>query len=96
MAAQTLPPDPRLTAKGYVHPEVLVSTDWVAECGSISKRRQHLHCHQRHPAGGHAEAPRIRICVVTNHSAVRKRTTLINHGAADATAATDRHVGQHD
>ncbi len=31
MAAQTLPPDARLSGKGYVHPEVLVSTDWVAE-----------------------------------------------------------------
>ena len=31
MASQTLPPDPRTAGKGYVHPDVLVSTEWVAE-----------------------------------------------------------------
>ena len=30
MPAKQPPPDPSIAAKGYVHPEVLVSTDWLA------------------------------------------------------------------
>ena len=31
MASQTLAADARIAQKGYVHPEVLVSTEWLAE-----------------------------------------------------------------